>query len=84
MDSHLLQKMQNEVERHCGRVAFYNQAKRWGFITPDEGGDDAWFHASFVLDSGIASTGRRVSYVLKDGGMRGRRRQAMEVRVLDD
>ncbi|MEM9243331.1 MAG: cold-shock protein [Pseudomonadota bacterium] len=50
-----------------GKVKFFNSSKRFGFITPDEGGNDVFVHISDLQAAGIASLseGQSVSYELK-------------------
>ncbi len=36
-----------------GTVKWFNQAKRFGFIEPDEGGDDVFVHISAVVEAGL-------------------------------
>ena len=47
-----------------GTVKWFNAAKGFGFITPDDGGKDAFVHVSEVERAGIAtlSEGQRVNY----------------------
>jgi len=52
-----------------GTVKWFNDAKGFGFITPDEGGDDLFAHFSEIQDSGFKSLKemQRVSYEVKNG-----------------
>ena len=47
-----------------GVVKFFNQSKGFGFITPDEGGDDVFVHISAVQASGLPGLedGQKVSF----------------------
>ena len=47
-----------------GTVKFYNSAKGYGFIAPDEGGTDVFVHASALERAGIRSLeeGDKVSF----------------------
>ena len=47
-----------------GTVKFFNDAKGYGFIAPDGGGNDAFVHISAVENSCMRSLseGQRVSY----------------------
>ena len=40
-----------------GTVKFYNAQKGYGFIAPDEGGNDVFVHASALERAGIHSLG---------------------------
>ena len=50
-----------------GTVKFFNDAKGFGFITPDEGGNDAFVHISALEASGMRTlaSDQRVSYELE-------------------
>jgi CspA family cold shock protein len=47
-----------------GTVKWFNQAKGFGFIAPDEGGADAFVHISAVERAGLTSLNdnQKVSY----------------------
>jgi CspA family cold shock protein len=49
-----------------GTVKFFNETKGFGFITPDNGGADAFVHISAVEASGLRTlaNNQRVSYEL--------------------
>jgi CspA family cold shock protein len=63
--------------RVTGTVKFFNTAKGFGFITPENGGKDVFVHATALEAAGIRSLneGDRVSFVLEDD-RRGRGKQA--------
>ena len=52
-----------------GTVKFFNQAKGFGFITPDDGSQDAFVHISAVERAGLPPLheGQRVDYELQPG-----------------
>jgi cold shock protein len=66
-----------------GTVKFFNAAKGFGFIEPDEGGKDVFVHASALEAAGIRSLneGDRVSFVLEDD-RRGRGKQASQLKKI--
>jgi len=49
-----------------GTVKFFNESKGYGFIHPDEGGNDAFVHITAVENSGMRTLreNQRVSYDL--------------------
>lgn len=48
-----------------GTVKFFNNAKGFGFIIPDEGDKDVFVHASGLVDE--ISEGDKVSYDVEEG-----------------
>jgi CspA family cold shock protein len=66
-----------------GTVKFFNTAKGYGFIEPDEGGKDIFVHASALEAAGIhtLNEGDRVSFVLEDD-RRGRGKQAAQLKKI--
>jgi CspA family cold shock protein len=66
--------------RISGTLKFYNAAKGFGFITPDDGSKDVFVHASALERSGIdaLSEGDKVTFVLEDD-RKGRGKQAGEI-----
>ena len=50
-----------------GKVKWFNNEKGYGFIAPDEGGDDAFVHITAVERAGMASLDKdqRVKYELE-------------------
>jgi cold shock protein len=51
-----------------GTVKFFNENKGYGFIAPDDGGNDAFVHISAVERSGLRTLrqDQRVSYELQE------------------
>jgi cold shock protein len=50
-----------------GTVKFFNEAKGYGFIAPEGGGDDAFVHISAVERAGMSTLtqNQRVSYEME-------------------
>jgi len=50
-----------------GTVKFFNEDKGYGFIAPEDGGNDAFVHISAVQAAGLGTLDRdqRVSYELE-------------------
>ena len=66
-----------------GTVKFFNTAKGFGFIEPDDGGKDVFVHASALEAVGIRALkeGDRVSFELEDD-RRGRGKQAGKLKQI--
>jgi CspA family cold shock protein len=52
-----------------GTVKWFNDAKGFGFITPDEGGDDLFAHFSAIVATGYKSLkeGDKVTFDVTEG-----------------
>jgi len=52
-----------------GTVKFYNSTKGFGFIAPNDGGKDAFVHATALEAAGIMglAEGQKVTYDLENG-----------------
>lgn len=67
---------------HSGRVKWFNNAKGYGFILPEDGGEDLFAHYSAIQMDGYKTlkAGQEVEYELKPGpkGM-----HAVNIRALE-
>jgi len=58
-----------EMTMTTGTVKWFNPAKGFGFIEPEDGSKDAFVHISAVEQAGLSSLseGQKVSYELEPG-----------------
>jgi cold shock protein len=58
---------QGRISMPIGKVKFFNAQKGYGFIAPEDGGNDAFVHISAVEKAGMATLNQdqRVSYELE-------------------
>ena len=54
---------------NIGTVKWFNESKGFGFITPNEGGDDVFVHFSGIEGDGFKTLaeGQTVSYEVESG-----------------
>ena len=66
--------------RLTGTVKFFNSAKGFGFITPEDGSKDVFVHATAVEQAGLPmlNEGERVTFTLEDD-RKGRGKQAAQL-----
>jgi CspA family cold shock protein len=57
------------MAKETGTVKWFNDAKGFGFITPDAGGEDLFAHFSEVRSDGFKTLqeNQKVTYVTKQG-----------------
>ncbi len=65
----LIKKLFKGKEMPTGKVKWFNNAKGFGFIQPDEGGNDVFIHITALQAAGIATLNEddAVSYDLEEG-----------------
>jgi cold shock protein len=61
-----------------GTVKFFSHARGFGFITPDDGDEDVFVHASALERASPLNDGDKVSFEIEDDS-RGRGKQAANV-----
>jgi cold shock protein len=66
--------------RLTGTLKFYNAAKGFGFVTPEDGSKDVFVHATALERAGIRSLneGDKITFVLEDD-RKGRGKQAGQI-----
>ena len=72
-----------EMTMTTGTVKFFNTAKGFGFIEPEDGSKDAFVHISAVERAGLGTLneGQKVSYELQPG--RDGKSSAEDLRLAD-
>ncbi len=76
-------------ERHQGTVKFYNNARHFGYLMPDEGGDDIFVHVSAVrkcpdLYDDDMRKGQRLEYEIAMNSKRGGEPCAVRLKLIGD
>lgn len=70
------------MTRITGTVKFFNTAKGFGFVQPEDGSKDVFIHATALERAGIngIQEGDKISFVLEDD-RKGRGKQAGQVEL---
>ena len=70
------------MNRITGTVKFFNTAKGFGFVQPEDGSKDVFVHVSALERAGIhgLNEGDKITFVLEDD-RRGRGKQAAQVEL---
>jgi cold shock protein len=50
-----------------GTVKWFNEEKRYGFITPDDGGKDLFVHQTALTNGARLTDGMKVEYEAEEG-----------------
>lgn len=50
-----------------GTVKFFHNRKKYGFITPEDGGEDVFFHVSSLGEGETVSEGDEVEFEVEEG-----------------
>ena len=69
------------IEERLGLVKFYNAAKGYGFVMPDDGGPDVFVHGTVLNRAGLGDleAGQRVSVMVEQGA---RGLQARDIQLI--
>lgn len=66
-----------------GRVKWFNNAKGYGFVRPDHGGEDLFVHYSYITMDGYKTlkAGQPVNFDIKEAG---KGNHAVNLRLVDE
>lgn len=64
-----------------GTVSHFDEARGFGFITPEDGGSDVFVHANYLVNADFLRKNQRVSFETVMDDRRGKMR-ADQVRVI--
>jgi CspA family cold shock protein len=64
-----------------GKVAYYDEARGFGFIIPDDGGADVFVHVNYLTNADLLKKDQRVSFEVVNDDRRNKPR-ADRVRVI--
>jgi cold shock protein len=76
------EKQKSDFEMPFGKVAHYDDGRGFGFIKPEDGGNDVFVHANYLVNADFLRKGQRVSFEVVNDASRGKVR-ADSVRVID-
>ncbi|MBE3726213.1 cold-shock protein [Vibrio parahaemolyticus] len=64
--------------KSTGSVKWFNETKGFGFISPENGGEDLFVHFQSIVSTGFKtlSEGQKVSYVVEQGKKRSASRRS--------
>jgi CspA family cold shock protein len=70
------------MDRITGTVKFFNTAKGYGFVSPEDGSKDVFVHVSALESAGIhgLNEGDKITFVLEDDS-KGQGKQAAQIEL---
>jgi CspA family cold shock protein len=70
------------MDRITGTVKFFNTAKGYGFVSPEDGSKDVFVHVSALESAGIhgLNEGDKITFVLEDD-RKGQGKQAAQIEL---
>jgi len=67
-----------------GKIKWFNPEKGYGFINPDEGGEDIFLHISAVEEAGLAilEPGQKIKFNLEENPKNGKK-SAIDLQLIN-